>query len=65
VLVALHDLGQLRHFGRALLIAEGAVQMDEAPGSLMASERFEEVYRIRSTDGGWIIRQLAGRQSSP
>jgi iron complex transport system ATP-binding protein len=65
VLVALHDLGQLRHFGRALLIAEGAVQMDEAPGSLMASERFEEVYRIRSTDGGWVIRQLAGRQSSP
>ena len=65
VLVALHDLGQLRHFDRALLIAEGAVHMDEAPGSLMASERFEEVYRIRSTDGGWVIRQLAGRQSSP
>ena len=65
VLVALHNLGQLRHFDRALLIAEGAVQMDEAPGSLMASERFEEVYRIRSTDGGWVIRQLAGRQSSP
>ncbi|MFL6779644.1 MAG: ABC transporter ATP-binding protein [Sphingomicrobium sp.] len=65
VLVALHDLGQLRHFDRALLIAEGSVQMDEAPDSLMASERFQQVYRIRSTDGGWVIRQPVGRQSSP
>ena len=41
VLVALHDLHQLQRFDRALLIADGAVQMDEAPASLMASERFE------------------------
>jgi hypothetical protein len=39
--------------------------MDEAPDSLMASERFQQVYRIRSTDGGWVIRQPVGRQSSP
>jgi iron complex transport system ATP-binding protein len=65
VLVALHDLGQLRHFDRALLIAEGSVQMDGAPDNLMASERFEQVYRIRSTDGGWVIRQQVDRQSSP
>jgi iron complex transport system ATP-binding protein len=65
VLVALHDLGQLRHFDRALLIADGWIQMDEAPDNLMASERFEQVYRIRSTDGGWVIRRQVGRQSSP
>jgi iron complex transport system ATP-binding protein len=65
VLVALHDLTQLRHFGRVLLIAEGKVQMDEAPASLMASERFEEIFRIRPLDGGWAIRRPEDRQSSP
>jgi iron complex transport system ATP-binding protein len=64
VLAALHDLGQLHHFGRALLIANGEVQMDEPPADLMASERFEEIFRIRSADGAWQIRQ-ADRQSSP
>jgi iron complex transport system ATP-binding protein len=64
VLVALHDLGQLHHFGRALLIADGEVQMDEAPAGLTASERFEDIFRIRSTAGGWEIRP-AGRRSSP
>ncbi len=56
VLVALHDLGQLHHFGRALLIADGTVQMDEAPASLLASERFEEIFRIRAAKSGWVIR---------
>ena len=56
VLVALHDLGQLHHFDRALLIADGEVQMDEAPASLLASERFEEIFRIRAAEGGWAIR---------
>lgn len=65
VLVALHDLGQLRHFGRALLIADGKLQVDEAPASLMASERFEEVFRVRSANGGWEIRRPAGPRSSP
>ncbi len=64
VLVALHDLGQLRHFGRALLIADGKVQMDETPASLMASERFEEVFRVRSANGGWEIRRPEDLQSS-
>lgn len=65
VLVALHDLGQLHHFSRALLISDGQVQMDEAPASLMASERFEEVFRIRAIDGAWAIRQPVGRRSLP
>ena len=65
VLVALHDLTQLRHFGRVLLIAEGKVQMDEAPASLMASVRFQEIFRIRPLAGGWAIRRPEGRQSSP
>jgi len=56
VLVALHDLAQLSHFSRALLIADGQVQTDEAPASLMASERFREIFRIEATAGGWAIR---------
>ena len=64
VLVALHDLSQLHHFGRALLIADGAVQMDEAPADLIASERFQEVFRIQAADGGWAIRQ-EDRRSLP
>ena len=57
VLVALHDLAQLGHFTRALLVADGRVQMDEAPASLMASKRFSETFRIQAVDGGWAIRR--------
>lgn len=65
IFVALHDLAQLSQFGRALLIADGKVQMDEAPASLVASERFEEVFRIQPVNGGWQIRRSEGRRSSP
>ena len=65
LLIAVHDLTQLPHFDRALLIADGKVQRDEAPANLMASERFGEVFRIREeTDGKWEIRRPEGRQSS-
>jgi iron complex transport system ATP-binding protein len=64
VLVALHDLSQLPRFGRALLIADGKVQMDETPASLMASERFETVFRIQAARGGWEVRRQADRRSS-
>jgi iron complex transport system ATP-binding protein len=65
VIVALHDLSLLPRFHRALLIADGGVHMDEAPASLMASERFGEVFRISAADGGWTIRNQADRRSSP
>ncbi len=63
VLVALHDLGQLDRFDRTLLIAARAVQLDEAPADLIASERFEYHLRIRAANGGWTIRS-ADRRSS-
>ena len=63
VLVALHDLGQLERFDRALLIAGGGVQMEEAPAALVANERFEDIFRITAATGGWTIRP-ADRQSS-
>ena len=64
LLIALHDLAQLPRFGRALLIADGLVQMDEAPASLVAGERFSEIFRIRqAADGHWAIRQPEDRQS--
>jgi len=56
VLVSLHDLSLLPRFRRALLVADGKLQMDETPARLMASERFEEIFRVRaSADGGWMI----------
>jgi iron complex transport system ATP-binding protein len=65
-LIALHDLAQLSRFDRALLIADGMVQMDEAPADLVASKRFGEIFRIHETaDGQWEIKQLEDRQSSP
>ncbi|MCF2514230.1 ABC transporter ATP-binding protein [Sphingomonas sp. G124] len=58
VLVALHDLSLLGRFDRALLIADGKIQMSEAPANLMASERFAEIFRIRAEPaGGWAIRR--------
>ena len=64
VMVALHDLHQLDRFDRALLIADGAIQMDKTPADLMASERFEEIFRISTGPDGWTIRP-ADRQSLP
>ena len=64
VVVALHDLSQLRHFHRAMLIADGKIQMDEAPAGLIASERFQQIFRIRSAPGGWAIRSSEGPRSS-
>lgn len=57
VAVALHDLSLLPRFSRALLVTDGKVLMDEAPASLMASERFEQAFRIQAANGGWAIRR--------
>jgi iron complex transport system ATP-binding protein len=58
VLVALHDLSLLGRFDRALLIADGKIQMSETPANLVASERFAEIFRIRAEPaGGWAIRR--------
>ena len=64
VLVALHDLAQLDRFEFALLVADGGIQMNEAPASLTASERFKNVFRIDRADGRWAIRRSVDRQSS-
>ena len=65
VLAALHDLSQLDRFSRALLIADGKIQKDETPANLMASERFEEIFRISSANGRWAIRKPADPRSLP
>lgn len=65
LLVAVHDLAQLPHFDRAILIADGSMQLDKAPAELMANERFEEIFRIAATaDGGWTVRPREDLQSS-
>ena len=56
LLVAVHDLAVIDRFDRALLVADGRIQMDETPANLLASQRFEEIFRIRSDGGGWMIR---------
>ena len=65
VLVALHDLSLLSRFDRALLIAGGKVQMDEAPADLVASERFCEIFRIVAGESGWTIRRKEDPRSLP
>ena len=65
VFAALHDLSQLDRFSRALLISDGRVQMDETPADLVASERFEEIFRISSANGRWSIRPPADPRSLP
>ena len=57
VLVALHDLGKLDRFDRALLIAQGCVQQDETPAKLIVSDQFEQIFRLRASPGGWTIRR--------
>jgi iron complex transport system ATP-binding protein len=65
LLIAVHDLTQLPRFDRAMLIADGKVQMDETPADLFASERFGEIFRIaEGADGSWKVRPPEGRQSS-
>ena len=56
LLVAVHDLVVIERFDRALLVADGRIEMDETPASLVASERFEQIFRIRKASGGWTIR---------
>jgi len=66
VLVALHDLAMLPRFDRALLLAQGMVQMNETPARMIASERFADLFRIcPAPDGRWAIRPLEDRRSSP
>jgi len=65
VLAALHDLSQLDRFSRAMLISDGRVQMDEAPADLIASERFEGIFRINAANGRWAIRKPVDPRSSP
>lgn len=65
ILVALHDLGQLRAFDRALLIADGRLQLDETPAGIIASERFEVLFRVVPDGTGWTISRSADRRSLP
>lgn len=64
VLVALHDLSLLDRFDRAIMVADGRVQMDETPADLLASERFETIFRVRQSDGRWQLTPPADPQSS-
>ena len=65
LLVAMHDLAHLDRFDRALLVADGRIQMDEAPADLMASQRFADIFRIDpDLAGGWKVRP-ADRRSLP
>ncbi|WP_051504218.1 ABC transporter ATP-binding protein [Sphingomonas jaspsi] len=65
VFASLHDLSHLPLFDRALVLANGRVEMDEAPATLMGSERFEDIFLVRRAGPGWAISPKADRQSSP
>ncbi len=57
VVAALHDLGKLERFDRALLMDKGRVHLDDTPANLIADARFEHVFRLRAVPGGWTIRR--------
>lgn len=64
LIVSVHDLTQLRHFDRAILVADGSVQLDKAPAELLSDERFENIFRITTADaGGWTVKRPADQQS--
>ena len=64
VIVALHDLALLDRFDRALLIANGKVELDTTPAALLADARFEQAFRVRPDDGRFVLSPSAGRRSS-
>lgn len=64
LIVAVHDLSQLRHFDRAILVADGSVQLDKAPAELLSDERFESIFRITAAGAdGWTVKRPADQQS--
>lgn len=64
LIVSVHDLSQLRHFDRAILVADGAVQLDKAPAELLSDERFESIFRITLAGADeWTVKQPADQRS--
>lgn len=64
LLVAVHDLAVIDRFDRALLVADGRIEIDDTPEQLLASERFAETFKICRADGGaWMIRPVDRRSS--
>ena len=52
--VAMHDLDlAARNADRLVLMENGAIVADGAPGAILGSERLEEVFGIRKVDGEW------------
>ena len=65
VMVALHDLALLDRFDRALLVAEGKVELDATPAALLANAKFEQAFRVRPTEDGFVFSSSEDRRSSP
>lgn len=64
VICALHDLAVVGRFDRALMLADGRIMADDAPGQIVGGTAFEKVFRVTAQDGGWRLRP-ADRRSSP
>ena len=65
VLIAVHDLGQLDAFDRALLVDRGRLIGDGKPAEITASAAFGEAFRVERDSAGWRIRRPADPRSSP
>ncbi|MFC7537641.1 ABC transporter ATP-binding protein [Sphingomonas sp. GCM10030256] len=64
VLVSLHDLTVLEHFGRVLLVAGGAIQADGVPRAVLNASEFREAFGVERTgSGGWRISPAADPRS--
>ncbi len=65
VVIAVHDLGQLNAFDRALLVDRGRLIGDGKPDEITAGAAFGEAFRVARSGAGWRIRRPAGPRSSP
>ena len=63
VMVALHDLAQLDHFDRLILLDKGNIVADGTPDAL--TDRLGDIFAVVSTDGRWALRPSADPRSSP
>lgn len=57
VLTSVHDLNQVTAFDRAILLNQGGVVADGAPGEMLASDVFAQAFRIERSGSGWRIRE--------
>jgi len=64
VIASLHDLSQAAAFDRVILVDDGRIVADAAPGVMLESKELSAAFRVERQDGGWRISSPADPRSS-